>query len=51
MVDIRHWWIHHVNSASKNAPEKQHESVMRQNPAHVLRPIDAKDISYYLLKC
>lgn len=51
MVDICHWWIHHFNWATKNAPEKHPDSVMRQKAAHAVKPIDAKDISSYLPKC
>lgn len=51
MEDICHWWIHHINWATKNAPDKHPDSVMRQKAAHAVKPIDAKDISSYLPKC
>lgn len=36
----------------KMPPKKnQHESVLRQNPAHAVRAMDAKDISDCILKC
>lgn len=35
-----------LTQAVKNTPEKQHESVMTQNPAHAVRPIDPEDMNY-----